>query len=236
VVLEPTGNVPRSKSRPGLRFEVVASGRAVHGTVKWLGVDAIGLMRQVLGALEDVEGAWTAGGCAASHPIARPVTVDSIHGDGWQGMLCDRCCAAGYFEPLPGEDPERSEREFVERFRAALAARGLPHSAVSLRFTERYLGHVLDERDELCASALAAFEGVRGPGPAPAWPGWTAFNAGCEAGVRAKVHGTPTLVWGPGDLSLAHGPDESIGLDELELGAAQFAALALEWCSPRRAS
>lgn len=236
VVLEPTENLPRCASRPGCRFEVVTSGRAVHGTFKWLGVDAIGLMRAVLDSLEDVERTWTSVARDASHPIARPVTVDSVHGDGWQGMLCDHCTAAGYFEPLPGEDPEQAGREFEERFRTALTARNISQDAVSLRFTEQYLGHTLDQQHELCRAALAAFRGVRSPEPTPAWPEWTAFNSGCEAGVRAKVHGTPTLVWGPGNLSFAHGPDESIGLHELQLGAAQFAALALEWCSPRRVS
>jgi len=232
-VLEPTQNIPRCASRPGCLFEVVVTGRAVHGTFKWLGVDAIGLMREVLASLEDVEKSWTAAGSAKSHPIARPVTVDSVHGEGGQGMLCDRCCAAGYFEPLPGEEPVSAGREFEARFRAAVSARGVPDGAVSLRFTEQYLGHVLDERHEFCDVAFSAF-GCAGNKSAPAWPGWTAFNSGCEAGVRAAVHGTPTLVWGPGDLSLAHAPDEFISLQELHLGAAQFAALALDWCSPRR--
>ena len=37
IVLEPTEGQPRNASRPGLRFEVTCRGRAVHGTVKWLG-------------------------------------------------------------------------------------------------------------------------------------------------------------------------------------------------------
>jgi acetylornithine deacetylase len=236
VVLEPTRNVPRCGSRPGFRFEIVATGRAVHGTFKWLGEDAIALMRSVLAALEEVERTWLARLSHGCEPIARPITVDSVHGEGWQGMLCDRCSAAGYFEPLPGEDPESAGQEFERRLRATLRGRGVNDGAVLLRFTERYLGHVLDEGHELCETALCAFRRASIPGAAPAWPGWGAFNSGCEAGVRSKVHGTPTLVWGPGDLSLAHAPDESIGLHELQLGASQFAELALEWCSARRAS
>jgi len=35
IILEPTENTPRCASRGGLRFSVVAKGKAIHGTVKW---------------------------------------------------------------------------------------------------------------------------------------------------------------------------------------------------------
>jgi acetylornithine deacetylase len=236
VVLEPTQNLPRLASRPGCRFELVVAGRAVHGSFKWLGVDAIGLMRRVLGALDAVEKAWPAGECAAMapYPIARPVTVDSIHGDGWQGMICDRCTAAGYLELLPGDDLRASEHAFEELLRAELSERGVPQDAVALRFTERYLGHLLDEGHELCLAALETVKNEQRSSAGTEWLGWAGFNSGCEAGVRSKVHGTPTLVWGPGDLGLAHAPDEYVSLEDVRQGAAQFASLALSWCSQRR--
>ena len=37
----------------------------------------------------------------SAYPILRPITVDSIHGGQWQGMVCDRCTCAGYFELCP---------------------------------------------------------------------------------------------------------------------------------------
>jgi acetylornithine deacetylase len=236
VVLEPTQNLPRLASRPGCRFEVLVTGRAVHGTFKWLGLDAIGVMRSVLSALEVVEKEWPASACAAmaSYPIARPITIDSIHGDGWQGMICDRCSAAGYLELLPGDDLATSERAFEYLLRAELSKRGVPQNCVTLRFTERYLGYLMDERDDLCLAAVSALKRGRSAATVQPWRGWTGFNSGCEAGVRSKVHGTPTLVWGPGDLSVAHAPDEYIDLEELQLGAAQFAELALCWCRQRR--
>ncbi len=58
VVLEPTEGLPRNASRPGLRFEIACRGVAVHGTVKWLGRDAIALATAVLGVLPQLEAEW----------------------------------------------------------------------------------------------------------------------------------------------------------------------------------
>jgi acetylornithine deacetylase/succinyl-diaminopimelate desuccinylase family protein len=42
--------------------------------------------------------------------------------------------------------------------------------------------------------------------------------------------GTPAISYGPGDLRLAHGDDESVPIDEIVCAARAFALLAMEWC------
>jgi acetylornithine deacetylase len=79
VVLEPTENIPCRASRGGLRFELTCSGQAVHGTVKWLGRDAIQSARASLDALDKLEKRWndkSADPLFAPFPLARPITVD----------------------------------------------------------------------------------------------------------------------------------------------------------------
>jgi acetylornithine deacetylase len=40
--------------------------------------------------------------------------------------------------------------------------------------------------------------------------------------------GVPTLHYGPGDAGLAHGPDESVPLDEIHIAARTLALLAVD--------
>jgi acetylornithine deacetylase len=221
VVLEPTENVPRSASRGGLRFEVVSTGRSVHGTVKWLGRDAIASMRRVLAALETLESRWNdraADDLFSPYPIARPVTVDQVRGGEWQGMVCDRCAAGGYLELLPGDDLG-AWRDRFEKDVAGL----LPGEALEIRFTEAYGGHRTPADDPLCVAAARAVEAAARGAPARRWPGWSAFNSGCEAGLRSREQGTPTIVWGPGSLAQAHAPDEFIELGDVERFAGMLA-------------
>jgi acetylornithine deacetylase len=42
--------------------------------------------------------------------------------------------------------------------------------------------------------------------------------------------GIPTLQYGPGDAALAHGPDESVPVDDIVITAGALAVLALDVC------
>jgi acetylornithine deacetylase len=230
IVLEPTNNVACSSSRGGLRFEITCRGRAVHGTVKWLGDDAIRRQRRVLAVLDEIEQAWNDRGADerfSGYPLARPITVDSIHGGKWQGMVCDECTCAGYLELLPGDDLE----QWQQRFREAVTERmKTDHDSVmiSVVFTEIYSGHRTDSADPFIVAADEAIgASARSTGISGQRIG---FNSGCEAGLRANLQGTPTLVWGPGSLEQAHSIDERIEWTSVQKAAQLFEAVARRWC------
>lgn len=228
VVMEPTGGEPRCASRAGCRFEIAATGRAAHGSVKWLGVDAIAIARDVLGALEMIERRWdvrTDDELFAGFPTVRPVTVDRINGGEWQGMVCERCAVAGYLELLPGDDIAAMKERFERELREVLGKAGRDPTSIAVAYPETYRGHRLAPSSDLCAAARRAMtDRVNGFV-------WSGFNAGCEAGVRAAVHGTPTLVWGPGKLEHAHATDEHVRFEDVQACAECFARLAMDWCN-----
>jgi acetylornithine deacetylase len=234
VVLEPTENQPRCASRGGCRFEITCRGTAVHGTVKWLGQDAIQAMRSVLAALEKLESDWNdrqADPLFVAYPLARPITVDSLHGGQWQGMVCDHCTCAGYLELLPNDDLSEMQVRFRRDLLAILAGSGKDLAGVNVAFSEVYGGHRTDPGHPLCvlAETTAKSSGHGGP-ESERWAGWSGFNSGCEAGLRASIQQTPTLVWGPGSLAQAHAVDEFIEWAAVERSARLFADFAQRWC------
>jgi acetylornithine deacetylase len=56
-----------------------------------------------------------------------------------------------------------------------------------------------------------------------------AFGAASDATFYESA-GVPSVVFGPGDLRIAHCKDESVDLDEVVAAARSLAACALEWC------
>jgi acetylornithine deacetylase len=238
IILEPTENLPRCASRGGCRFEITALGTAVHGTVKWLGHDAIQSMRAILNALDKAESDWndrSADPLFAPYPLARPITVDSIHGGQWQGMVCDRCTCAGYLELLPGDNLQQSQDRFREQLLANLAISGKDSSRVTVEFSEVYAGHTTSPDHAFCKIAetttVSLNESPNWKSPdIERWTGWSGFNSGCEAGLRAQLQNSPTLVWGPGSLAQAHAVDEFIEWSAVERGAALFTEFAEKWC------
>jgi acetylornithine deacetylase len=230
VVLEPTEGRPCCASRGGLRFEVTCLGSAVHGTVKWLGQDAIALVPPVLAALNRLEAKWNdraADPLFSSYPLMRPVTVDAVHGGQWQGMLCDMCVCGGYLELLPDDDLNDWKLRLAESVRDELKEYA---DRVKVAILESYDGHRTPTDNPLCrvASWLIASPGIPGGGEGE---GLAGFNSGCEAGLRAKLLGTPTLVWGPGSLAQAHAVDEYVELGQVAEVAEQFVGLARCYCN-----
>jgi acetylornithine deacetylase/succinyl-diaminopimelate desuccinylase-like protein len=55
---------------------------------------------------------------------------------------------------------------------------------------------------------------------------YTGFNGYSEAELLAR-HGLPSLIFGPGDLAVAHAPNESISLDEVIEAAKVYALLGM---------
>jgi acetylornithine deacetylase len=224
VVLEPTEGMPMAASRGGLRFEVATLGRSVHGTVKWLGKDAIAGLPKVLECLNRLEGKWNereADAMFADYPLMRPITVDMIRAGEWQGMLCDRCVCGGYLELLPGDDLKQWQERLIASVRQEM---GGESDELTVRILEQYQGHSTALSDPLCVAAAKA-AGITN---------WSGFNSGCEAGLRANLLGTPTLVWGPGSLAQAHAVDEYVELAEVEKVAGRMAEMAVAYCNDQK--
>lgn len=101
--------------------------------------------------------------------------------------------------------PERSPRDAMQRF-AALAP--------SARFSEAFSGPPLPHSPQLGEAARAACERYGFPLAEPV-AFWT------EASVLSAA-GIPAVVLGPGDIALAHGPDEHVLLADLDAAATLY--------------
>lgn len=77
------------------------------------------------------------------------------------------------------------------------------------------------------AKAWRQLTGETLPHPSPATP--ANFQSSMD-GVFLQRLGIPTIVFGPGDLGVAHSKDEYVSLDEMVLAAKCLAAGAVEWC------
>jgi acetylornithine deacetylase len=69
--------------------------------------------------------------------------------------------------------------------------------------------------------------GRRVAAPSPQTP--VNFGAASD-GSFLEDEGIPTVVFGPGDVRVAHCKDESVELDEVIAAAKSLAACVVEWC------
>jgi len=63
--------------------------------------------------------------------------------------------------------------------------------------------------------------------------GLTVFPAWTDGALLSRQGKIPTIIWGPGELSYAHSPEENIRLEEVHIVAGLYAAAALDFSRSR---
>jgi acetylornithine deacetylase/succinyl-diaminopimelate desuccinylase len=80
---------------------------------------------------------------------------------------------------------------------------------------------IIDPAHPLVRAARGALEEAGHPdAPLTVFPAWT------DGALISREAGIPTLIWGPGEIKLAHSAEESVSVDEILLAARLYAAAA----------
>ncbi len=131
----------------------------------------------------------------------------------------------------PQEDDEEVMREVEEHVLAACRLDPwLAAHPPRLEWPMRYPGMFTPWEHPLPQAVAAAWQQVTGEvaeRPSPAHP--ANFGAAME-GTWLEREGIPSLVFGPGDLRVAHSKDEAVVVEEVFTAAKVLAAAAMEWC------
>ncbi|MGO3147155.1 MAG: M20 family metallopeptidase [Leucobacter sp.] len=226
IVIEPTGNRLAAANTGMLFFSVVASGEAVHTSVPWRGVDALA---NLVGLYDRIREWGSKRAIAAEHhrfvgcPNIVPVVIGKLAGGRWRAALPDTAEMAGRIGVLPEESVDDVRLEFealVSDYAGSLpvADEFLP----VLRWDNHGLpGWEIPETEPLVQAFMSAAEAVGGEKELQGMTG------GCDAGTIFRA-GIPTVVFGPGDIALAHSSRESLSIDEMKAAADLLARTLLE--------
>jgi acetylornithine deacetylase len=215
VITEPTSGTVVTANAGALTFEVVVPGTATHGSTAYAGVsafDAFLPVHRALGRLEsrrheDVDPLM------AEYPLAYPLSVGRVTCGDWASSVPDRLVAEGRLGVALDEDPARARAAFDEAVAEAAAAdpwlRDHPPT-VTWTGGQFASGRYDGDGGMLLETVTGAHADVTG-GPRPRERG---APYGSDLRLYAEA-GIPTLHYGPGDVRLAHSPDESVPVDEL---------------------
>lgn len=226
VVGEPTGNAPVIAHKGSLRPVVRVAGRMAHSGTPDLGVNAI------LGAarvLDRVAALHREISCRR-HPLvgAASLTVTRISGGVADNIVPDACEMMLDRRMIPGERETDAIAEIAALLHAAKAEDGV--NAEISRFQETTGGATETAADH--PIVLAAVAACRANGVAD--PQLGGFGGGCDL-VHFRENGAQGVVVGPGDLTLAHKPDEYVPVAELIQSAFTYRDIALAMLPPSKA-
>src|ERR1700704_3566930 len=206
VVGEPTSNATFTAHKGSLRPMVRVYGVSAHSGTPHLGENAIYRAGELLGLVaehhENVVRHRT-------HPLvgAASLTVTRMNGGHADNVLPGACDLLLDRRMVPGEDEEAVKREIDQLLVVAHERFGLRAEIVDYKATTGGATETAADSPIVQASLAASrAHGVTKPGP-------FGFQGGCDL-VHFRKLGAQGTVIGPGDLAVAHKPDEFVPVDE----------------------
>ena len=214
VVSEPSSNELFVAEKGALWVELTTYGRTAHGSMPELGRNAVMMMVALLGELDrlPVE--------CVDHPLLGSFSrsINTIGGGVKTNVVPDRCTATVDMRTVPGQD----HAALLHRIEALIA---------DLRAAARLPGqHQGAQRqhpaDHAAGSPHGGAHGRRHRSgdrtPARA-PGVRYYS---DAVAYVPAFGAPMLICGPGQMGLAHQPNEYVEIDKLVESARIFTLAA----------
>ena len=226
IILEPTGLDLCPVQSGALTFRLTVPGLAAHGALRQHGVSAIEKFALLLQALLQLE--------ADRHARYRtewydepnyvaPINVGTVAGGEWHSTVPEQVVAEGRLGVFPGETTAAARHELLEAIRvAAQADPWLKDHPPTVEWFEGQFESGQTAPDHPLVQTLSAAHArllgepsrVRG------------VPYGADLRLFTNHAGIPTVLYGPGDVSLAHGVDEHIVLDDV-VAATRVVALMI---------
>ncbi len=211
-----------------ITFRLTVPGRAAHASKRREGVSALENLHTLIRALEADE---TRRNEAETDPLMTalelpyPTIVGTVAGGEWASTVMDRVVAEGRYGVRLGQTPDEAEDELRACIEAACEAdEFLSDHPASVEVTGARFGASQVPADhELPATLATAAHAVTGRRPA-----LLGVPYGADMRLFIGVGETPCVMFGPGDVRLAHGADERVPLDDVEACARVLAAWVVE--------
>lgn len=208
IVTEPSGSQVLARGNGQLNFEIVFHGKAVHSSHPEDGRNVIHDAAAFVVLVEEETRRLSGSGLAGIGPATYSVGI--VKGGRGGSTVADRCELTLDRRVLPTEDLEQVE----EQVRLLLARLGTERPGLDWEL-----------------SRTVAFPPLKGSGNGPLEKVLTDVLADIgrpvtepRPGMRFatdaawyEAAGCPTVVFGPGDVAIAHQPDEHVALGEVEL-------------------
>ena len=221
VVGEPSELQIGLAERGGAWVTLTAYGTAAHGSQPHRGVNAITSMARFLLRLPEVLP-------DLEHPLTGRPTVNAalITGGSAPNVVPERCEVDVDRRLIPGEtDPER----VLEPFHALAEAIRRDHPDVRVEAELREWTDAAEASPDThlvrtAGSAVAAERGRE--------PDLVGFTGITDARFYINESRIPTIILGPGSLSVAHTANESVAVEELVTAARVYARLFVAFLNP----
>lgn len=230
VIPEPTDLDVVPANGGSLTFRLRVHGHATHASRRTEGVSAIEKfwpIWQALGALETCRHAHV-DPMAARWKLAHPLSIGTVHAGDWASSVPDLLIAEGRLGVALDEPVEDAKAEFEAAVGTACQADDWlrTHPVEVEWWGGQFASGRLSADSDLVERMKRAHGIASALRPQEVWAAPYGSDLRLLVG-RGKI---PTLQYGPGDVALAHGPDELVPVEDIVITARALALMALDIC------
>ncbi len=213
-----------------LVFRLSVSGRSAHAAVRDEGVSAL---EKFLPVFEDIRALEEERNATLSHPLYEhlrnkvPINIGVVRAGNWASTVPESLVAEGRVGLIPGEEIEPF-REMVAG-RIAAAAEDDPwlrENPLKLEwFGGQFVPAEVPSDVPICEALERAHELTTGEKPTV-----EGVPYGADMRLFIRFGGMPCVMYGAGDVNVAHASDEHVSITELMTATKTVALLLVDWC------
>lgn len=230
IITEPTGLALVPAQGGSLVFRLHVPGRSAHAAVRDEGVSAVEKFALLHRVLLDFEARRNA---AIDHPLYAdiankvPINIGTLQAGKWPSSVPEFLIAEGRAGLVPGEDLDAFRAELIAEIdRAADADPFLREHRPRVEwFSGQFAPAEIPVDSPLAELVLGAHLAVTGQAPPI-----DAATYGADMRHFLLFGDTPCLMYGAGDVRLAHYTDEHIPLEDVVTATKTIAVAIADWC------
>ena len=231
IVMEPTDLFVAPAQAGCLNFRIRVPGLAAHGAVRDEGVSAFEKLFGVYAAIQRLEVERNQGKegdpLYSSYAIPFPISIGTIRGGDWASSVPDHVTMEGRMGVAPGEDFDSARGELEATVSQAASEddwlRDNPPEV------EWWGGRFLPARTSPDHPIVSVIHGAASSVTGNKAP-LKGVTYGADMGLIANVGSTPAVLFGAGDIRVAHRPDEYVEIEDLVTMARTLAVAAMRFC------
>jgi acetylornithine deacetylase len=230
LITEPTRLALVPAQGGSLVFRLRVPGRSAHAAARDEGVSALEKFVPIFQDLQELERERNA---TLSHPLYDglknkvPINVGVVRVGNWASTVPESLVAKGRVGLIPGEEVDPFKDLVAERIETV--ARRDPwlreHPPELQWFGGQFAPAEVEPDAPICEAVKEAHEQVAGERPPV-----EGVPYGADMRLFIRFGGMPCVMYGAGDVRVAHAPDEHVSLTDLLTATSTISYLLADWC------
>ncbi len=230
ISMEPTRLAIAPAHAGALSFRLRVPGRATHGAVREEGVSAIEkfeIVHRALLSLERERNQRLQQPIFSAYQLPFALSIGRVTAGDWPSSVPDLLIAEGRYGLAPGEDPARARQELEQAVHHAACEDAWlrAHPPTVEWWGGQFLPASTPIADRVVTDIMHAMADVTGADPIV-----EGMTYGADMRLLVNDGGIPTVLFGPGDVRVAHRADEFVPIEDLAVATCVLTVTAMRFC------